>query len=133
MSEDLEALLREHYRRAAEGIVPDAEVVERGRRAVRPARARTWPRVLAAAAAIAVVAAVTWGLLRPVHRGAPPVTPPAPVTDVPPTTAPSSPSTHPSRRPAFSEPPVRPSPSGEAPTQRPVRRRPLPTSGRSVP
>ncbi|MDN3353685.1 hypothetical protein [Actinomadura sp. DC4] len=82
MSEDLEALLREHYRRAAERIVPGADLVERGR-AARPSRARTWPRVLAAAAAIAVVAAVTWGLLRPAHRHETPATPPAPATRVP--------------------------------------------------
>src|SRR5262249_10239108 len=69
MSDDLEALLREHYRRAADGIQPDAELIARSRDAARSgdtARlARTWPRVLIAAAAIAVIAALTWGLLKP--------------------------------------------------------------------
>jgi hypothetical protein len=121
MSEDLEDLLREHYRRAAEGIAPDTELVERGRSAVRPARARTWPRVLAAAAAIAVIAAVTWGLLRPVHRDESPATPPAPVSQVPSPTPPPSPPSRP-----------KPRPTGPA-TPRPTVSRPIPSKAHATP
>lgn len=135
MSEDLEALLREHYRRAAEGIVPDAELVERGRRAVRPTRARAWPRVLAAAAAIAVIAAVTWGLLRPGHRDQSPVTPPAPVSD-----APAPPMTRPAETPTPRATVTRPVPSGSharaparLPPTSPVRAVPTPTAVPSSP
>lgn len=78
MNDDLDALLREHYRRAAEGIVPDAELVERVLGADRPPRARSWPRVLAAAAAITVVTIVTWNLALPTHSVDPSVPPVAP-------------------------------------------------------
>jgi len=141
MSEDLEALLREHYRRAAEEIVPDARLIERGRRAVRPRRARTWPRVLAAAAAIAVIAAVTWGLLRPVHRHESPATPPAPVSDVPaPTAPPSGRTTRPTKPPAPRPTVSRPASSGtharasiRRPPRSPTAGVPTPASGRPFP
>lgn len=133
MSEDLEALLREHYRRTAEGITPDAELVERGRRAARPTRARTWPRVLAAAAAIAVIAAVTWGLLRPVHRDQSPATPPAPAGDVPmPSPPPRTPSPASTVRPRVSPPLPRGTPVRSAPTS-PARAVPIPTAVRPTP
>jgi hypothetical protein len=133
MSEDLEALLREHYRRAAESITPDAELVERGRRAARPTRTRTWPRVLAAAAAIAVIAAVTWGLLRPVHRDQSPVTPPAPAGDVPmpiPPQRTASPAS--TVRPRVSPPVPSRTPVRSAPTS-PARAVPIPTAVRPTP
>lgn len=137
MSEDLEALLREHYRRAAEGIVPDAELVERGQRAVRPTRARTWPRVLAAAAAIAVIAAVTWGLLHPTRRDQSPATPPVPVSDAP---SPTPPTPRPAQTPTPRATVTRPLPSRShprtsvrPPSRSPVRAVPTPTSVPSSP
>jgi hypothetical protein len=136
MSEDLEALLREHYRRAAEGITPDAELVERGRRAARPTRARTWPRVLAAAAAIAVIAAVTWGLLRPAHRDQSPATPPAPPAPAGDVPMPSPPRRTPSPastvRPRVSPPRPRGTPVRSAPRS-PARAVPTPTAVRPTP
>lgn len=123
MTDDLDALLREHYRRTAEGIVPDRELIERAARARRPAPVRTWPQVLAAAAAVVVVA-VTWFLLRPSHRSEKPVAPPAPVVDVPPSRPPlptPMPSPTQTRRPTAS------------PSARPTARRPHPGPRRSRP
>ena len=97
MSEDLEALLREHYRRAAEGIMPDANLVARTRRAARPAAVRTWPWMLATAAAVAVIAAVTWGLLRPGHSSTPVAPPPATVSHSPSPAPPPPTATSPAR------------------------------------
>jgi hypothetical protein len=135
MSEELEALLREHYRRAAEGIVPDADVIERGRRAARPMRARTWPRVLAAAAAIAVIAVVTWGLLRPVHHDQSPSTPPAPAGDVStPTPTPTPPRPARTVTPRASPPvPRRAGSPVRRPRASPARAVPIPTAVRSAP
>jgi hypothetical protein len=134
MSEDLDALLREHYRRAAETMVPDPDVVDRARAAgrTRPSPARTWPRLLAAAAAIAAIAMVTWGLLRPIHRSERPATPPRPAVDLTPApTRTPVPVPRPSHRRQV-VPGVRPQPSApEARRLRPDRRTAAP--GRSTP
>jgi hypothetical protein len=128
MSEDLDALLREHYRRAAETIVPDTELVERGRAAGRTytSPVRTWPRLVAAAAVIAAIAAVTWGLLRPAHRSEQPATPPVPMVDVTPRPTPTPvPWPSPSRQ-------IRPAHSPPDPVRVPPRRR-TPAPRRSIP
>lgn len=128
MSDDLESLLREHYRRAAEDVRPEPELVARYRNAARPARvAPVWPRVLLAAAAVAAVALVTWSLLRSPHRGTP-VAPPAPATGAP------SPVT---RTPSAVPTPVptvrRPDPPSRVPPARaPKPARPLPRRVRTV-
>lgn len=137
MSDDLEALLREHYRRAAEDIRPDADLVTRYRNAARPRIARAWPRVLLAAAAVAVVVLLAWGLLRPGGRAvpvAPPATPgtgsPVPVPPRPVRTSPSgvpAPTRTATALPSKAPPRVR-APSGMPPV--PVRTAP---PSRSVP
>ncbi|WP_433175245.1 hypothetical protein [Actinoallomurus sp. CA-150999] len=101
MSDDLDALLREHYRRAAEGIQPDAELIERYRGSVTPRRTvPAWPRMLLAAAAVAGIALLAWGLLKPDHpgrRSVPLAPPPATAVPSPSTTHSSAPTTTPSR------------------------------------
>jgi len=91
MNEDLETMLREHYRRAAENIQPDADLIGSCRnvpRRTRPTRVRAvptaWPTWVAAAAA-AAIALATWAMLRPgppPHRDVP-IAPPAVTTPVP--------------------------------------------------
>lgn len=142
MSDDLDALLREHYRRAAEGVQPDRELIDRLRTAGRPARAVPgWPRMLLAAAAVAAIALLTWGLLRPEHPAEPsrhsvPIAPPPASTGPPSPTAPPSMPTrtrapHTRPVPGVTERPTLP-PSAR-PTPRPTRTatdtpRPAPTS-----
>ncbi|MCO6008751.1 hypothetical protein NE236_27630 [Actinoallomurus purpureus] len=117
MSDDLDALLREHYRRAADGVQPDAELMDRFRRAGRPTRAvRSWPRMLLAAAAVVAIALVAWSLSRPDHpgrRGVPMAPPPATTVPSPPMPSPSPLTTRPTPRltkPARRAVPVPPSP-----------------------
>ena len=150
MSDDLDALLREHYRRAAEGIQPDAELIDRYRGSARPTRTLpTWPRMLLAAAAVAGIALLTWGLLKPDHpgrRSVPLAPPPATAVPSPSTTHTSAPTTNPSppevRRPRTTKPPggrhkatVLPTPTpsptrpgipipNTSPTRRPIAPRP---------
>ncbi|GAA4635062.1 hypothetical protein GCM10023196_079050 [Actinoallomurus vinaceus] len=114
MSDDLDALLREHYRRAAEGIQPDAELIDRYRGSARPTRTvPAWPRMLLAAAAVAGIALLTWGLLKPDHPGRRSV----PLAPPPATSVPSPSTTHTSPRTTNSSTPgVRPHP---LPTRRP--------------
>ncbi|MEV5704341.1 hypothetical protein [Actinoallomurus sp. NPDC052274] len=123
MSDDLDALLRDHYRRAAEGVRPDAELIDRLRNTARPARAVPgWPRMLLAAAAVAAIALVTWGLLRPDHPAEPsdhsvPVAPPSATTVVTPSPEPSVRPVRPRQR---ATRPERRTPSAR-PTPRPTR------------
>jgi hypothetical protein len=113
MSENFEDLLRDHYRRAAENIRPDTELLDRYRRAGRPARALpVRASVLLAAAAVALTALVTWGLLRPGHREAPPG-PPLPAGR--PTSSPVTP-------PTVTPSPTPTGPHGSAPVRRPPAR-----------
>jgi hypothetical protein len=128
MSEDLEALLREHYRRAAEDIRPDAGLVTRLRHGPRPARVRTWPRVLAAAAAVVIVALATWGLFRPARHEAPVAPPPATVGGSPVPRTPTPSSSPRSVRPPVRRPAVRVTPSAAAPSAMPPR---VPSPSRS--
>ncbi len=108
MSDDLEALLRDHYRRAAEDIRPSAELVARVRNTARPKRASRWPPALAAAAAVVIVTVVTWGLLRSSGHEETPVSPPPATVDVTPTPSPIP--TPSDRTPEPSRPPI-PSPT----------------------
>ncbi len=131
MSDDLEDLLRDHYRRAAENIDPDAALLARVREATRAPRPKTWPLALAAAAAVALVTIAAWGLLRPSGHREQPVTPRLPVPPAVATTpSPSPPAPTPSptraRRPQASSPPrlrtppeIRPSRAYPVPTRRP--------------
>jgi hypothetical protein len=128
MSDDLDALLRDHYRRAAEGVQPDHELIDRLRNAARPARAVPgWPRMLLAAAAVAAIALVAWGLLRPDHPAAPsrrtvPIAPPPTTTAPTPPPHSSTPTEHPSPRPTK---PLRPTVDVTArPTAIPTRKVP---------
>jgi hypothetical protein len=110
MDDDLENLLVEHYRRAAEEIEPDAGLIDRYRNAGRPERG-SWTRLgpLAVAAAVALV--VLAGLLLwPRHRAAVPIGPPSPT---------GRPSITPSVPPPVRKPPV-------------VRRTPTPRPSGSV-
>lgn len=112
MSENFEDLLRDHYRRAADGIQPDKELIDRCRSAGRPARvlpARVLPvrpSMLLAAAAVALTALLTWGLLRPGHRSVPvaPPTSPAGRTPIPVTPTPTK-MYRPTSPPVFEKPP----------------------------
>jgi len=133
MSENFEDLLRDHYRRAAESIRPDAELVDRYRSAGRPARALpVRASVLLAAAAVALTALVTWGLLRPGHRDVPVTPPPLPTGHTSPLVTPSpSPSPSPSRPDPPGSPPIRRPPSRIAAT--PVPRPPQPGPRTSAP
>ncbi|WP_242903881.1 hypothetical protein [Actinomadura terrae] len=149
MDDDLDALLREHYRAAADRIEVDAETVRRfqdaGRDADRGAAplrsvARRWaPPLLAAAVTAAVVVAVAF-LLWPGPGGTPrpepprPLAPPgSPATSVPPVPSVSPTSPTPSR---LGETPM-PSnssskPGSHGPTKRPRPPTPTPT-GSSTP
>ncbi|GAA4612234.1 hypothetical protein GCM10023195_52280 [Actinoallomurus liliacearum] len=125
MSDDLDALLRDHYRRAAEGVRPDPELIDRFRNTARPARAVPgWPRLLLAAAAVAAIALVAWGLLRPDHRAEPsdhsvPIAPPSATTVVTPSPEPSVRTARPRQR---TTKPERRTPSARpTPTPRPTR------------
>ena len=109
MSDDLDALLRDHYRRGAESVRPDAELVARIRNATRPKRVNRRLPALAAAAAVILLTLVSWVLLRPGHQETP-VSPPPPAVS-PPMPTPSS------RVPRPSRPPV---PSSLAPSPRPT-------------
>lgn len=126
MSDDVESLLREHYRRAAEDVRPAPELVARYRNAGRPTRvAPAWPRVLLAAAAVAAVAFVTWSLLRSPHRSTPVAPPPAPATGAPsPVTR--SPSAVPAPVPTVRGPASPPNGLPPAPSPKPVRSQPRP-------
>ncbi|MCO5994041.1 hypothetical protein [Actinoallomurus rhizosphaericola] len=126
MSDDLDALLRDHYRRAAEGVQPDRELIDRLRNTARPARAVAgWPRALLAAAAVAAIALLAWGLLRPDHA-AEPSRRSVPIAPLPATTEPPShhlPTPTPTRTKAHpvSRPPKRgPRPPSAPPTPRPT-------------
>ena len=123
MSERAEDLIRDHYRRVAENIRPDAELIDRYRNAGRPARARpVRAGLLLAAAAVALTALVTWGLLRPGHRDVPVTPPPSPTGHPSPVVTPT-PSPSPSKPRTPSSPPVRRAPDqGTArPSSRPTR------------
>lgn len=135
MSENFEDLLRDHYRRAAESIRPDAELVDCYRSAGRPARALpVRASVLLAAAAVALTALVTWGLLRPGHRDVPVTPPPLPTGHTSPLVTPSPVVTpSPSRPDPPSPPPIRRPPGRIAATPvpqppQPVTRTPAPTA-----
>lgn len=84
MRDDLEDLLTEHYRRAAQDIEPDATLINRCRGAARPAWAfpAGWGPLMAAAA---VTLAVLAGWLLWPDRSSVPVAPPiSPVRSAPP-------------------------------------------------
>lgn len=120
MADDLEDLLREHYRRAAEDVRPDVELLTRYRNAVRPARsAPAWPRILFAAAAVAAVALLTWGFLRGIGRDVPATPPPASGTSPSPAARPPSPRESTPRPPA--PPTARPVTSATSPAKRSAR------------
>ncbi|MEU8343556.1 hypothetical protein SAMN05443665_1012138 [Actinomadura meyerae] len=115
MSDDLDALLREHYRAAADGIRPDPAAVRRFQdagRAAAPARAvRRWtlPTLAAAvtAAVLVAVAVLVWPGVRepePPRPMAPPVSPVSPASPEPRTVPPEP----------WTGPPV-PSPSSPVP------------------
>ncbi|MCO5971491.1 hypothetical protein [Actinoallomurus soli] len=127
MSDDLDALLRDHYRRAAEGVQPDRELIDRLRNTTRPARAVAgWPRVLLAAAAVAAIALLAWGLLRPDHA-AEPSRRSVPIAPLPATTEPPS---HHLPTPTPTPTPTR---TKAHPVSRPPRRGPRPTPARPTP
>ncbi|GAB3963774.1 hypothetical protein GCM10029978_022720 [Actinoallomurus acanthiterrae] len=130
MSDDLDALLREHYRRAAEGIQPDAELIDRFRGSARPTRTvPAWPRMLLAAATVAGIALLAWGLLKPDHpgrRSVPLAPPPTTAVPSPSPTHPSAPTITPSRpgvppHPRVTKPPGARRTATVQPTPRPTR------------
>ncbi|QKW38690.1 hypothetical protein HUT06_35610 [Actinomadura sp. NAK00032] len=108
MNDDLDALLREHYRAAADGIRPDPAAVRRFQdagRAAAPARAgaaRRWtlPTLAAAvtAAVLVAVAVLFWPGARdpePPRPMAPPVSPVSPVSPASPEPSESWPAAQP--------------------------------------
>jgi negative regulator of sigma E activity len=116
MGDDLDDLLAEHYRRRAEDITPSPALLDRYRRAARPARA--WPARLGPAAVAAAVALVVLAgcLLWRGHRASVPTGPaggtPTAVTPSPsPSRTPATPSasttTAPRPRPAGPTSPTR--------------------------
>lgn len=67
MTDDLETRLREHYRRAAEDIRPDPDVIVHARSARLDRPSRTpW---LLAAASVVVIAVAGWAVFRPTPHG----------------------------------------------------------------
>jgi negative regulator of sigma E activity len=119
MGDDIEDLLVDHYRRRAEDIVPDPALLDRCRRARRPARA--WPvrpGPLAAAAAVALVVLAGCLLWRTQHATVPAVRPsppggtPAMVTPTPSRIAPQTATPSPERPPR-----PRATPSARPPTR----------------
>lgn len=117
MTDDLDGMLRDHYRRAAERIEPDAALIARARNArTAPQEARwRWPLAVAAATAMVLIA-VSAIVARPAGTQ----------------TRPLAPATTPSQAlPSPSMVPVDPTPARH--TYRPPTGRPLPIRTPSVP
>jgi len=136
MNEDLDALLRDHYRRAAENIQPDADLIDRYRNVSRPARVLPgWVRILPAAAAAAAIALAAWSILRigpSTHHDTPIAPPPTMTTGVPSPASTGLATPEPVHR--SSTPPkvrsTRTITSTQTPTRRPT---PLPNTARPTP
>lgn len=122
MRDDLEDLLTEHYRRAAEDIEPDTVLIDRCRGAARPAWAfpvRWGP--LAAAAAVTLAVLAGW-LLWPDRSSAPVAPPIAPARSAPPATptGEATPRATPRPTPTRTVPPSMREPSNRTPSARPT-------------
>ncbi|MFB9838524.1 hypothetical protein [Actinoallomurus acaciae] len=121
MRDDLEDLLTEHYRRAAEDIEPDAALIDRYRGAARPARAfpvRWGP--LAVAAAAVVLAVLTGWLLWPDRSPAPVAPPIAPAGSAPPKMPNADTTPRPTPTPTRTVSPSMRGPSNRTPSARPT-------------
>ncbi|GLY83829.1 hypothetical protein [Actinoallomurus iriomotensis] len=131
MRDDLEDLLTEHYRRAAEDIEPDAGLIDRCRGAARTGwafPARWGPLVAAAAVALAVL---TGWLLWPDQRPASVPPPVSPVRSAPPASPSGGTPVTPRPTPTGVRPPQVRSPADRTPTPRPTPRSVNPSPPRS--